>query len=88
MSKVVKVLTMMLVVTALVITTEWLFGPEAAGTALLMTGIFIGGYVGTGWGGRQATKTHEYREELLYGKKADEAPKEPGPEKDPKNPDE
>lgn len=87
MPKIVKVLITVIVVAAIYATTNWLLGLEAAGTALLVTCIIISGYVGTGWGGRQATKTHENRQELLYGRKANEAPTESGPEEDqdPKN---
>ncbi|MBT2539053.1 hypothetical protein [Arthrobacter sp. ISL-69] len=69
MSKVYKGLITLLVVAVLTSVAGWLLGPGAAGTTFLVLCIIIGGYLGTGWGGRQATKTHEYREEWLHGTK-------------------
>ncbi len=53
MSNIVKVVMTPIMVTAIYATTTRVIGHEAAGTALLVTFILIGGYLGTAWGGRQ-----------------------------------
>ncbi len=52
-------------VAAVTALAQWLGGSAVAGTVLLVIGIFLGGYFGAGWGGKQATKTEEYRREWL-----------------------
>lgn len=68
MSKTGKVLLTIASVAVLTTAAGFVFGPEAAGTAFLLICVFVGGYVGTGWGGRQATKTDAYRQEWLNKK--------------------
>ena len=57
MSRISKALITVAVIAALTGITEWLLGPQAAGPAFLVMCIIVGGYVGSGWGGRQAAKT-------------------------------
>ncbi len=81
MSRISKALITVAVIAALTGITEWLLGPQAAGPAFLVMCIIVGGYVGSGWGGRQAAKTATYREELLHGKQAPRKHTDPEAEK-------
>ena len=40
-------------------------GAAAAATAFSIWGILFGVFLGADWGGRQATKTEEYRQKLI-----------------------
>jgi hypothetical protein len=72
-----KVLISLLIIAVVTFGSTWLFGPESAGAAFLMICIALGGYVGAGWGGKQATKTEQYRQEWLSKRKeASQAPPE------------
>jgi hypothetical protein len=64
-----KILISLLIIAVVTFGSTWLFGPESAGAALLMICIFLGGYFGAGWGGRQAAKTDQYRQEWLSRRK-------------------
>jgi hypothetical protein len=63
-AKISKPLITVAIIAALSGTSGRLLGPQAAGPAFLVMCIIVGGYVGSGWGGRQAAKTVAYREEL------------------------
>lgn len=73
-----KVVAALLIAAAIAWGVGVLFGPGAAGTAFLVMAIFLGGYFGFGWGAREATKTEEYRQNLIskrrYSKDSDPAP--------------
>lgn len=60
-----KIVISLLIIAAVTLGSTWLFGPESAGTALLMICIILGAYFGAGWGGNEATKTDQYRQEWL-----------------------
>jgi hypothetical protein len=78
-----KILISLLIIAVVTLGSTWLFGPESAGAALLMICIILGGYFGAGWGGRQAAKTDQHRQERLSRRKETrQSPSErsPGPE--------
>jgi hypothetical protein len=75
-----KILISLLIIAVVTFGSTWLFGPESAGSALLMICIALGGYFGAGWGGRQAAKTDQYRQEWLSRRKeTGQAPPERSP---------
>lgn len=71
MRRFVKVLLIFLVVAAVASTTGWLFGSDAASTAILVMAVSLGVYYGVGWGSAQSAKTEEYRQSLIRGKKVE-----------------
>jgi hypothetical protein len=80
-----KILISLLIIAVVTLGSTWLFGPESAGAALLMICIILGGYFGSGWGGKQAAKTDQYRQEWLSRRKeTGQAPPEQSPR--PKDP--
>lgn len=64
-----KLVISLLIIAAVTLGSTWLFGPSSAGAALLMICIILGGYFGAGWGGAQAKKTDQYRQEWLSKRK-------------------
>lgn len=79
-----KILISLLVIAVVTFGSTWLFGPESAGAAFLMVCIVLGGYFGAGWGGRQAGKTDQYRQEWFSRRKeTGQAPPERSPRSDP-----
>lgn len=71
-----KVLLIILTVGAVASIAGWLFGPEAAATAILVIAVSLGVHYGASWGGAQAMKTEEYRQSLIRGKKAEGMPEQ------------
>jgi hypothetical protein len=69
-----RVLLIILIVGAVASIAGWLFGPEAAGMAILVMAVTLGVHYGANWGGAQATKTEEYRRSLIRGKKVESTP--------------
>lgn len=71
--KIGKVFVVLLISGVVVAMAEWLGGPGAGGIALTSVGVLLGGYYGADWGGAQATKTEEYRQEWLAKRKSSAA---------------
>jgi len=69
MKVLVKILIALLIIAVVTFGSTRLFGPESAGAALLVICIILGGYFGAGWGGNQAAKTDQYRQEWLSRRK-------------------
>lgn len=64
-----KILISLLIIAAVTLSSSWFFGPDSAGAALLIVCIILGGYFGAGWGGNEALKTDQYRQEWLSRRK-------------------
>ncbi|GAB3245641.1 hypothetical protein GCM10027562_02640 [Arthrobacter pigmenti] len=79
-ARIVWILLILLVSTTVVVIAGLLGGSGASGGALSMIAVVLCGYFAANWGGKQATKTEEYRQALIARRKNPKSKPESGSE--------
>jgi hypothetical protein len=68
-SKIRVLIVAFVIVTAITAVVGWLFDAAAGGAALTVLAVAIGVFFGAEWGGESATKTEDYRQDLIGKRK-------------------